>query len=333
MTRRFVPTQLLLVGLACASDGLAAEGALAPGCAHAGLVIAAAPSCHYGLPVIADDLVLLPKVCRHDPAHKSFDRHAVEVRALATGARVGQASLAAGDARGPAPPPAGQVLPGDPPLLVLPSGIAAIDARKGTADVVFEAQGRLLAAARSGGLLALAEALPASHGAKAAIEWTVLDLDGGAVVGQALVAGTAVRDLALVRDKEGVRSAIGLGDDPTGVDLVATIADAAGQSTVKEGQLTPRKVARALATAAAQGAGCPVFAHPDRVLVDRPSARIEARTVAVGQSGRLETWRSPPAQCLAIRRAVKGLRDVAWVRGADGTLQLVAAVCSGAPAL
>ncbi len=330
---------LSALAIACVStaswvtSAAGADSALAPGCAQAGAIVAAAAGCSYGLPVVAGDLVLVPKSCRHEPAHKSVDRHAVEVRALATGARVGQASLPPTDVVGPQPPPAGQMLPGDPPLLVLPGGIAAIDARKGSAELVFEPPGRVVAAARLRGLLALAEALPAAKGGKAAIEWTVLDLEAGGVVGQALIAGGAVRDLALVQDKDGLRAMIGLGDDVTGVDLTAAVLGADGKPVVKDGQLVPRKVARSAVASGSAGSGCPVFPHPDRAIVDRPALRIEGRTAAVGQGHIAVAWRSPPAQCLAIRRADKGLRDLAWVRAADGSFQLVGTLCTGAPAL
>lgn len=334
MHRRLVLCCTVALGLPAGVPAVAAaQGALAPGCAHAGAVVAAAAGCNYGLPVVAGDLVLLPKACRHEPAHKSVDRHSVEVRALATGARIAQASLPPTDAVRPLPPAAGQILPGDPPLLVLPGGIAAIDPRKGGAELVFEPQGRVLAAARLGAILALAEALPPSKEGKVAIEWTVLDLDAAAVLGQALVAGGTVRDLALTQDKEGLRTAIGLGDDATGVDLVAQVADAAGKPASKDGQLVPKKVARSKAAPAAASGGCPVFPTPDRAIVDRPAVRLEGGAAVVGAAQQYEAWRSPPAQCVAIRKADRGLRYVAWVRGADGSFQLVATMCTGAPAL
>ena len=317
-------------GLRC-GPAWAADSARAPGCALAGAISQAAAGCSYGLAVVVDDLVLIPKSCRHELAGKPVDRQAVEVRALATGARIGQASLPAGPARGTQPPDAGQLLPGDPPLLVLPQGIAALDARKGAADLVFEPQGRLLGAARLGGLLALAEALPPGKDGKAAIEWTVIDLDAGGVVGQALIAGTAVRDLALLRDATGVRAAIGLGQDATAVELQAQLFDAGGKSALKDGQLVPRKVGAAKAAPTALPAGCAVFDPPDRAIVDRPAVRIALGQFSVGPTTLAAPFHSAPHACLAIRKAGKGLRDVAWVRAPDGGLHVVALLCSAAP--
>ncbi|MSQ84342.1 MAG: hypothetical protein EXR77_15895 [Myxococcales bacterium] len=300
-----------------------------PGCVSAGVTIAsAAKNCVYGLPALADELVLIPKSCRHDLGGKAVDRHSVEVRALSTGARIAQASLPPTPATAAQPPSPGEVLVGTPALLVLANGIASIDARKGDADMAFEAQGQLLGAARLGDLLAIAEALPAPKGAKPTIEWTILDLEAGGIVGQAVVAGNSISAIALRRSATGVVAAVHLGHDATAVQLVADVLDGANKSALKNGNLVPRRVVLSPALSPVDAGGCPVFGGAVAVVVGRPAAVIQGNHTELASTSTGIPWHSSPQSCVVIRQNSVGLRHVAWLRLPSGEVQLHAVQCS-----
>ncbi len=313
-----------------AAPASAEDAAPSPGCAPAGVTLTlAARACSYGLPVIYEGLVLIPKSCRLELAGKPIDRHSVEVRTVTNGSRIGQASLPPQPASGSQPPDPGAILAGTPPLLVLGAGIAAIDGRKGSADLVFEAQGVLLGAARTGDLLALAERLPPDKSGKAKIEWTILDLEAGALVGEATTSGTAIAGMSLVRSATGVRASLDLGSDATSVHIEAQVLDATGKSVVKDGQLAVvagPKPARAVPTGAI---GCPVIAASTSVVVARMAA-VRPDATRLPPSVANQPWRSPEA-CVAIIET-PGHQRLAWLRNATGDLQLVSVSCTQASA-
>ena len=294
-------------------------------CGAAGAPITiAAKNCTYGLPAVHDGLVLVPKSCRLDLASKPVDRQSVEVRTMA-GARIGQGSLPPQPAVGDQPADPGALLAGVPPLLVLPTGIAAIDARRGSAELVFEAQGVLLGAARAGDLLALAERLPADKSGKPKIEWTVLDLEGGAVLGQAIVAGSAVAAIALTKSAQGVRAGLSLGQDPTAVQLEALVADGAGKLAIKDGQLAVTPVAKSLPARSAPAAGCPVVATAAAVVTVR-MAVLRAGGVRLPAVSGGQVWRTSE-NCLAIADTGAGTGRLAWIAAAGGEIRLVSMTC------
>ena len=336
-------------GAFCALWGTTATAEPEASCAVGATLSVAAKGCRYGLAVLHEDWVLLPKSCRHDLQGKPVDRQSVEIRAWATGARVGQASLAPTSGTAAEPPSPGQVLPGTPPLLVLPTGIASIDCRLGSAEFVFEPQGLLLGAARTRDWLALVELLPVAQApaaakngqatkkdappAKPTLEWTVIDLEGGAVAGQALIAGASIRAISVHKQAGGVVVGLGLGTGATAVDVEAAVTDATGKQVSKDGQLLVKLLAKATAPPAPAGAaepvrGCASYAAPAAVLaaVLPVEVRSDRELLAPPAAGRLG-----PANCLALRAPDARGRGVAWLRGGAGDRQLVALRCSAAP--
>lgn len=233
---------LVWIGLAGLAQGAVGQPAASP--AKPAAAAPQLPNCRLGEPVAAvntgapANTQLLAKVCLHKSGDQRLIRHSVELRSTQSGARLQQASLPATPTTTDALPAPALVLPGSPPLLVLPHGIAAADLRLGSAELVFEAQGQLLGAARDGDLLALVEALPlGDRGGPPQLEWTVLDLEAGQVIGQAVVAGAAVENLALRREKSGVYTELCLRGPKKSLVVRADILGPDGKSLVKNGQL------------------------------------------------------------------------------------------------
>jgi len=311
-----------------ASSGHAATppSAPPPGCAAAGgPIVASLRGCAYGLPVTAGELLFVARSCRHEVAGKAVDRHTVEVRAVATGARVGQASLSPQPARGADPVDPGVVVGGQPPLLITPAGLAAIDPRRGTADVVFEPSGDLLGAARDGDLVAIAERLPGDKAGRRAIEWTVLDLERGAILGAALLADATVTDMRVARAGRGATAALTLGSGPTATVAEAVVVDANGELAAKDGVLAIKtRAVGPTSRSPAPADACPYFEVADRAVVGRVPT-IRAAAAALGDVSAARAWRSPET-CVALTRQRDG-RTLAWVRS-GGDLRLVAAACS-----
>lgn len=239
--------RVMLVGLVWFGLFRVEPSALAQPAASPAKPAAAAPqlpNCRLGEPVAAvnpgapANTQLLAKVCLHKSGDQRLIRHSVELRSTQSGARLQQASLPATPTTTDALPAPALVLPGSPPLMVLPHGIAAADLRLGSAELVFEAQGQLLGAARDGDLLALVEALPlGDRGGPPQLEWTVLDLEAGQVIGQAVLAGAAVDSVVLRRDKSGVYTQLRLRSPKKSLVVRADILGPDGKSLVKNGQL------------------------------------------------------------------------------------------------
>lgn len=184
---------------------------------------------------------LVAKVCLHRGSGGQRQlRHSVELRAVQGGARLQQASLPAAATDSDALPEPGAVLAGSPPLLVLDRAIAAADLRLGSAELVFEAQGRLLGAARDGDWLVLVEALAAEGKLPPRLEWTVLDLEAGAVAGQAVVPGERILGVALRRDGKALSTELQLVSAPRPLTLRAEITGPDGASRVRDGRLSVR---------------------------------------------------------------------------------------------
>lgn len=233
---------LVWIGLVGLEPSAVAQPAASP--AKPGATAPQLPNCRFGEPIAAltsgtpANTQLVAKVCLHKRGDQRLIRHSVELRAAQTGARLQQASLPATATIADALPAPALVLPGSPPLLVLPRGIAAADLRLGSAELVFEAQGQLLGAVRDGDLLALVEALPlGDRGGAPQLEWTVLDLEAGQVIGQAVLAGVAVDSVVLRRDKSGVYTELCLRGPKKSLIVRAAILGPDGKSLVKNGQL------------------------------------------------------------------------------------------------
>ena len=234
---------LVWIGLVRLEPSAVAQPAAIP--AKPGATAPQLPNCRFAEPVAAlsggapANTQLVAKVCLHKSGDQRLIRHSVELRAAQTGARLQQASLPATPTTTDALPAPALVLPGSPPLLVLPHGIAAADLRLGSAELVFEAQGKLLGAARDGDLLALVEALAlGDRGGAPQLEWTVLDLEAGQVIGQAVLAGAAVDSVVLRRDKSGVYTELRLMGPKKSLIVRAAILGSDGKSVVRNGQLT-----------------------------------------------------------------------------------------------
>lgn len=307
----------------------------AAGCAAGpGTTIAATPNCDYGVPARSADLLLVPKVCRTPVEGKLFERQAVEVRS-ATGARIGQAALSAVAVKESAPlPHPGVLLGGAYPLLVSASGIAALDARAGRAEVVYEPTGKLLGVARLGEVLAIVEAVPAEERfPKGSIEWTVLDYGAGEVIGQLQLAGQDLEALALRPSAGGGIEAVLERQLPAGpkqpakkVEVVAQVRDGHGKTAAPGGTLAAkvRPLTRAAELATHAGPGqCAVLAPTTSILIGQPRlvvSPVESRSVKVAGGESLAT--PGPDTCLALQELDDKGNAWAWFRTATGGREL-----------
>jgi len=273
-----------------------------------------AGNCAYGQPQFDGDLVLVPKICRHDLAGRAVLRRSVEVKLAANGQRVQQASLPPEDSTATTLPPVGQLWPGAPTLLAYPGGIAAIEPRAGKAELVLEPQGILLAMARSGDLLGLLEQLPSDGKGKAVLEWTVLDLAAGEILGQAHLSLPKVLDLRWVSQAGGMQVALEGQADDKRLRLQAPVRDAAGKSLIVKEALVP--VAQPATTVLV-----PTSAEP-AALVDREVVRIESSGEAkLGRPGANPDCDSP-SKCLAMLGPYAGGRWLVWLQPPTGPREL-----------
>ncbi len=296
--------------------GIPGRAAATPPCQDVGPWLAATTGCDYGAPVRSGTSLLVPKVCRIAMGGKNVDRHTVEVR-NSTGAKLGQASLPPTPADTNWPQP-GFVLAGTPPLLVVPAGIAGLELRTGTAEFVYEPQGTLIAVTRQGDLLALAERVQApiqpgqnkavlakNQPNQGAVEWTVLDLDAGTIVGQQHLAGPELEGLGWQQTAQGqveavlVRTAQG-----KRLEIAAVVVDAAGKVIISKDGTLDAKVRPAgsagtavssgpdqcVALTTGQGA---VLGSPGVVLSQEPSRNRMA------QGQKLLPWQGP-LRCEAV---------------------------------
>lgn len=309
----------------------AARPALAQQCAVGAQVYTTALStCAYGLPQVDGDFVLIPKVCRHELAGRAVWRRSVEVKQLATGQKVQQASLPPQDATATALPVVGQLWPGAPALLVYPQGIAAIDPKAGSAEPVHEPTGPLVAVARSGDLLALVEQLPAKGKDKGGFEWTVLDLGAGELLGQVHFGAGEVADLRWSRDgKKSAATATCKVADAKGatkwIELTVAVTDASGKSAVRDQALEPKVSPAKAPGSAEQPSGVPTVSADPSARPDMDALRVEANSpvrVARPLVPVTCTPHAPGATCLAIVGTAAPGRWLAWVQPASGAREL-----------
>lgn len=307
---RYLPT-LLLFAAALPARVARAEAPCRPGPQVYATVVS---NCAYGQPQLDGDLVLVPKICRHDLAGRSVVRRSVEVKLAANGQRVQQASLPPEDSTATTLPAVGQLWPGAPALLAYPGGIAAIEPRAGKAEVVLEPQGTLLAMARSGDLLALLEQLPADGKGKPVLEWTVLDLAAGEILGQAHLSLPKVLDLRWASNAAGLHVILDGQTDDKRLRLQAPVRDAAGKSLI---------VKEALAPLPQPGSAAPMAASADPgALVDREVVRVESTgDVKLGRPGATPDCDSP-SKCLAMLGPYAGGRWLVWLQPPTGPREL-----------
>ncbi len=302
---------LLLFSATMPASAVCAETPCRPGPQVYATVVS---NCAYGQPQIDGDLVLVPKICRHDLAGRSVVRRSVEVKLLANGQRVQQASLPPEDSTATTLPAVGQLWPGAPALLAYPGGIAAIEPRAGKADVVLEPQGTLIAMARSADLLALLEQLPSDGKGKPVLEWTVLDLAAGEILGQAHLSLPKVLDLRWVSSASGLQVALEGQADDKRLRLQAPVRDAAGKSLIVKEALVPVPQAAANCVPAAG-------ADPGAML-DREIVRIEsAGDAKLGRPGATPDC-DTPSKCLAMVGPYAGGRWLVWLQPASGPREL-----------
>jgi hypothetical protein len=238
--------------------------------------MAALPGCVHGAPVRQGELILVPRVCHLTVNGVAVERRTVDVRNGETGARVGASSLPPGTL-----PPAqfvpGAILPGDPPLLVFPAGIAAIDARANRVEVSFEPQGKLVGVARHGDLLFVVESqAPDKQFVNGSLALTVIDQDAGELIGELQVAGTALDALVLRPTQgKGVELALARQEKGKPIEIVAQLRDAAGKSVVKHGVLAAKLVPVLAGTQpTAPASGCALLPTVASALVDRPIVAV-----------------------------------------------------------
>ena len=301
-------------------------------CAAADLAaMTAAPGCVHGAPVRSGDLILVPRICRVVMGAKSLDRHTVDLRNAATGARVGQASLAPVDVvAGARMPAVANVLGGPLPLLLHGAGIGAIDTKSGHIESVFDSETGLLAVARAGEVLAIVEKMPPDkHFPKGGVEWTVLDYGSGELLGQLQVAGP---------DAEGVelRATAGKGLETTllrrvgakWVALVAVVRDQAGKNLAVDGALSA-KLREAAAPTPVSGTGCAVLAAAQALRADLPAFAVSedpARGSAAAAASKVPV--SATAACLALIEPDARGESFGWFAPAQGKAELRAVHCS-----
>ncbi len=294
--RLILLTFLLLPGLAHALD-CAPVPASAP--------MAALPGCVHGAPVRQGDLILVPRVCHLVVSGASVDRRSVDVRHGDTGARVGAVSLP------PAPLPPeqfvpGAVLPGDPPLLVYPTGIAAIDPRANRAEVSFDAEGKLVGVARLGDLLLVVEAqAPDKQFVTGSLALTVMDQDAGEVLGDLQLAGTALEAIALrPTTGKGAELVLTRQEKTQLVELVAPLRDAAGKSLVHKGALAARVLP--VKPLPPTPTGCALLATSHSALLAHAPVLVHDGKLEVAPPPGLAVVTTPPTDACAVVGALAG---------------------------
>jgi hypothetical protein len=277
----------------------------------------AAAQCSYGHPQLDGDQLLIPKVCRHELQGKPVVRHSVEVKSLATGARVQQASLPP-QAMPPAGlPEVGALLAGSPPLLVTAEGIAGIDLRSGRAEAAFAPEGTLAAVARRGALLAIVDRRPTEGGkGQTALEVSVLDLDAGEPVGAALFADSEVTALELAVRASGAAD-LRLCVREACYDM--SVRAAGGQPAAKDGRLASRKGPPDKATPATTvtASTCPAVLTPASVIAGRPGVAVGASPTPVRAPSATAVGWSGTTACLALIHVERSSTEAVWLAWVD----------------
>lgn len=337
--------RLCLLSAACLLSGLLA---MSPARAHAWTCqpvavapMASMPGCDYGVPVRSEGRLLVPRVCRVDVGTQKVERHTVEVRNALTLERTLQASLPASPVREGKPMPAvGQILGGPYPLFVHAGGIAAIDARQGRLEPVFEPTGRLRGVARLGDVLALVEELPKAEGVEASLAWTILDYESGQVLGEVPLAGTGLQGLAVRKVGDVVEAVVEReikGQSGRPGELVVVVRDKDGKPRLgKDGALEVqwRQIATAKGqTVQAAAATCPLLDEAAAVLVDAPALVLSADPTRahVATSTVQAQTQGLTGMCAAMLPPAEEGRALVWLDLGAGKLELRRVDCRPEP--
>lgn len=257
----------------------------------------ARPQCQHGMPVTVGDVLMLPRACRLGLDGKPVDRHTVELRDARTGAKKGQTSLPPTPAAGEGPQ-VGGILGGPYPLYVFAGGVAAIDPTARKLELVLQSEGAVVGFARTGEILAVAEAFPPDKTyAGGSIGWSVLDFGAGVELGALRVAGRDLIDLGIEpKTPAGIPVWLRMGSRAGTRDLVATL-DPKGAA---EGSKAPLIQAKAVAPAAharlhhsglmdgtAAAGTCPAISGRDPVLPNALPVRFDATSAITPARGTL----------------------------------------------
>ena len=290
--------------------------------------------CVHGLPVRQGELLLIPRVCRATLANQPVVRHSVDVRHAETGAKIGTASLPP-TTPGTGEPVPGTVLAGEPPLLVTPDGIAALEPRKGVAEPSFAPEGTLVAVARSGDVLVVVEATPADkHFPAGSLAITVMDQEAGDLLGEQRIAGTALSSLEL---RAGTGKALDVLLTRTEKDKLVTavlpVRDAAGKKLAnKDGVLGAKLQPGTPPPASVTGDGCAVVQARLTGHVGQTAVRVADGHVGVPNADARATWTGPAegGQCMVVSALGTGETPAAavWLQTAPDKAVLRVARCT-----
>lgn len=289
--------------------------------------------CAWGAPLQLGLQWALPKVCRvalpasaGKPAQVML-RHGVELVGTGRNLYLPATTWTQGvDAPLPAP---GEWLPGEPPLLVLPEGLAVVDARSNRAEWVLQADGALAAVARDGDVIALADRIPAAGKQPALVEFSAVDIGKGVDFGAVVTKDSPVLELGLVRTGQALTMQAVLETLKGRALATMALLDAAGKPTAKDGELplqasaAPAKVE---AKPAVDASVCPQFGSRKLVLPGAPVLVVRSTGIAAERR-----WSEPtllpqqtPANCAALAAGAAPQTRFVWMWDASAKSALAA---------
>lgn len=276
--------------------------------------------CTWGAPLQVGVQWLLPKVCRvetpaqGDKPAQFVLRHGIDVVGTNRSIYLPATPWAAG--REGALPAPGEWLAGEPPLLVLPAGLAAFDVRGNKAEWVLEADGALVAVARNGDVIGLADRIPAHDKQPAFVEFSAVDVGKGVDFGAVATKDANVTSLSIEQAGQSTKM-VALLESPKG-SAQATIALTAdnGLPAAKDGKLPVQLSAPPAASAAAALTdSCPQFPQRNLIRPALPAVQASAAGVQVQRSWAVPT--SLPAQtpqhCAALAVGASPSARFVWM--------------------
>lgn len=263
--------------------------------AEPGPRLPARAQCQHGMPVTVGNVLMLPRACRLSLDGKPVDRHTVELRDARTGAKKGQTSLPPSAAAGDGPL-VGGILGGPYPLYIFGGGVAAIDPAARKLELVLQAEGSVVGFARTGEILAIAEAFPPDKTyAGGSIGWSVLDFGAGVELGALRVAGRDLLDLGIEpKTTAGIPVWLRMGSRAGTRDLVATLdpkgaAEGTKAPLIRAKAVAPTEHARlhhsGLTDGAAAAGTCPAITGRDPVLPKALPVRFDATSATAPARG------------------------------------------------
>ncbi len=266
-------------------------------------MLVAVAACDYGVPTRSGEFLLIPKVCRLETVDGAVDRHAADVFNARTGTRVGQAGAGTTKTtKDKLLQRVGVILNSNPPLLAWAGGIAKLQPRTAQAESLFESDGELQGVILRDDLLAVADRLPPSRQhAKGAIEWTILDLSAGEIMGQATLAGQKTWALQFRAEKaRAVTGVIVVESEGKRYETTALLRNDAGKAAAKDGAIKPVTTPAATAAAPLVAKDCGVLHANDAALLLQPSLVVSsAPDRAVAAKSDLGVKFTDAARCLA----------------------------------